>query len=83
MTLEQAEIHLDLFLIKHPEYMDFQKELKASLDALPEAMRLPYIFEMMLDSQDELKAKLEDTCTHLNILKTKITTLTSQTLPLK
>ena len=83
MNLEQAEIQLDLFLIQNPKYVPFQLELNEALDALPEAMRLPYIFEMMLDSQDDLKAKLEEACTSLNTLKTKLTDLTSQTSPLK
>ena len=83
MNLEQAEIQLDLFLIQNPQYLDYQLELNEALDALPDAMRLPYIFELMLDSRDELTNTLEDTCTSLNTLKTTITGLTSPTSPLK
>ena len=69
MNLEQAEIQLDLFLIQNPKYIPFQLELNATLDSLPEAMRLLYIFDMMLDSQDELKAELEDACQIMKLIK--------------
>ena len=83
MSLNDAIEQLNDFLKQNPHLAAQQAIISTKLNTLPEGSRLPYIFEIMMDSRDEMGTAMEKACTPLKALETLITNLTSQTSRLK